>query len=367
MKLEINKKLRIALMSLLIILISISSVLLFRELKIPSYEKQTIPVYTYSNKAWAKPTVFLKPNNLYKENSLGEGKVYITEFVDYIKAEFNYEFSGERDADIKGNYDIVAKIQGFTGDDDDFINIWEREYIIVNKKSLNIKGTSKSIKEEVKLNIEPYNNFAAEVKEAAKINSQTMLTLVMNINLKGETDKGPIEDTISPSLIIPLESAIFEIGGNKTIEEDKFIEEDVDIQIPVSSKQVIFYGIIIGALVLILLFLIFLVKTAPDRDPHERMLKKIFKHHGSRLVALNSELILDKVNVIYVKSIDDLVRTADEIGKPILYKHSDDYSQINLFYISNGKQVYILDISKAVVKEEIDTSDDLEVEESAGK
>ena len=357
MKLQISKKLKTSVISLLIILISTSSFILFRQVRIPKLEEQTNPVYAYNNKSSVNYEVFLKPNNLYEGNSVDEGQVYITEFVDYIKTNFNYEFSGERDADLKGKYDIVATVEGFTGEGEKFKSIWEKDYIIVKEKKFDIKGTTGTIKEEIVLNIKPYNNFVEEMKEIAKINSQAMVTVAMNINLEGRTDKGNLEEIIRPSLIIPLNTPMFEIGGDLNIDEPGAIEETIQVEIPVNSKFVILNAIIISILSLILILMIFFVKIAPNKNPHERLLKVIFKKHGDRLVALNSDLIINDARTSNVKSIDDLVRIADEIGKPILYKYSDNYEEINKFYVSNEEQVYLLNISEIFIKEEMDSDD----------
>lgn len=358
MKLKINKKLKIGLIAILTIVVALSTYLLYKEVKIPDFEEQKTPVYSYNNKASINYTVFLKPNDLYKGSSLDEGKLYITEFVDYIRTTFNYEFSGEREAELKGTYEIVAKVQGFTGEGEKLINIWEKNYTIVGKKSFTVDSTTKTIKEEVKLSLDPYNTFVTELYEATKINSQTMLTLYMNINLSGITDKGPIEETISPSLIIPLDTAMFEIVTNN-IDKPGAIEETIQVQLPVNIKQVLLYGIIIGILTLALIFLIFFIKTAPDKDPFEKELKKIFKKHGDRLVALNSDI--DITNAINVRSIDDLVKIADEIGKPILYKYSENYKEINKFYVTHEDDIYIFNLEEFNPIEKIEEVEEVKV------
>lgn len=356
MKLQINKKLRIGLILLLVIFITTSSLLLYRQVSSPIFEEQKTLVYTYNNRSSINYTVFLKPNNLYEGSSLDEEKLYITEFVDYIRTTFNYEFSGERDANLKGTYEIVAKVQGFTGEAEKLKNLWEKNFVIVGQKSFNLVGTSKTIKEEIKLNLNEYNTFVTELAESTKINSQAMLTLAMNINLTGTTDKGPIKETISPSLIIPLDTAIFEISGDTIIDKPGAIEETVQVQLPVNTKQVLLYGIIIGLLSLVLIFLIFFIKTAPNKEPLEKELKKIFKKHGDRLVALNSELIITEVKL--VRTIDDLVKIADEIGKPILYKYSENYKEINKFYVTNVEDIYVFDLNDIFPVELIESVED---------
>lgn len=366
MELQINKNVKIGFISILIILIGITSFPLYHQVKTPEYEEQKISIYTYNNKGSINYTLFLKPNDLYEGNSLEEGKLYITEFVDYIMADFKYEFIGERAADLKGNYEIIAKVQGFTSEGEKLKIIWEKNYMIVGNKEFSIKDTTKTITEGVKLNLQSYNEFATEIKKISKINCQTMLTLVMNVTVEGKIDKGEIKETLSPSLIIPLDTAMFEIGGNSTIDKPGVIEETTQVQLPINQKQVLFYGIIIGILTLLLIVIIFFIKIVPKKDPHEILLKKIFKNHGDRLVALNSNPVITNINPNQVKSIDGLVRIADEIGKPILYKYSQDYKDINKFYVADEEQIYLLDLTNMQVKDEVDTinlSSDLEDEE----
>ena len=370
MKLKINRKLKSGLISILTILIALSTYLLYKEVNYLRFEEQKNPVYTYSNKGSINYTVFLKPNNLYEGSSLDEGKLYIAEFVDYIRTTFIYEFSGEREAELKGTYEIVAKVQGFTGEGEKLKNIWDKNFVIVGQKSFSIVGNSKTIKEEIKLSLNQFNTFVDELFEASKINSQTMLTLAMDIKLSGTTDKGPIEETISPFLIIPLDTALFEISGDTILDKPGVIEETVQVQLPVNTKQVLLYGIIIGILSLAVIFLIFIIKTAPNKEPLEKELKKIFKKHGDRLVALNSDLSITN-DVKLVRSIDDLVKIADEIGKPILYKYSENYKEINKFYVNNLDDIYVFDlndifhvelIQNVEVIKETDTIEEIEIE-----
>ena len=104
MKLNINKKLKISIITILVVIIGIVSFNLYKVVKFPDIQARTTPVYTYSNRATVNYKVFVKPNQLYTTNPLEEGGIYLTEFEDYINTSFNYEFSGERDADLKGNY-----------------------------------------------------------------------------------------------------------------------------------------------------------------------------------------------------------------------------------------------------------------------
>lgn len=346
MKIKISKKLKIGLISILVLLIGFISFQLYKEVKYPAIEEQKVQLYSYNNSGTVSYKVFLKPNLLYSTNLLDEDKTYLTEFVDHIKTTFNYEFSGSKDADINGSYDIVAKVRGSNIEKEQAMTIWEKDYTLVSQKDFTINDKTKSIKEEINISLEQYNNFVKHVIEATKINCQTSLSIVMNVNIKGNVDGRLIEETITPSIVIPLNVNVFQVSGNTNIEKPGVIEETKQVQLPVNKNRVIIYGIIFGILVIVLALTIFLTESVEViKDPYEKLLKQIFKKHGDRLVALNNDPVFAKESAAIVKSIDDLVRIADEVGKPILYKYSPEYKEIDKFYLTNEGETYILDVN----------------------
>jgi hypothetical protein len=349
MKLKINKKLKITLILSSIILIGISSLLLYREVNMPKFEEQNNTLFSYNNKGTVNYKIFLKPNNLYKENPLGPEKIYITEFVDYLSTNFNYEFSGDKIAKVKGKYNIIARVTGYTNEGENLVSIWEKDYPIILDKDFSFNDENKLINEEVNLNLTEYNKFVEEAIQATKINCDTSLTIVMEITLIGVTDKGTFEESISPGLVIPLNTPLFKISTNN-IDKPGAIEETIQVQLPINKNKVILIGIIMGISLLGLIFLIFFTKDAPKKDALEKALNKIFKKHGARLVALTSNV--NTSNAKNVVSMEDLVRLADEINKPIFYKHSDDYKEINKFFIINDDELFIFNLENLVPKEE---------------
>ncbi len=343
MRLNLNKNIRKVIIFVLIILILFFTCLIYNEAYNTGFEEQKIPVYSYNNKGSINYTVYLKSNKLYNDNKLDEGKLYITEFVDYLEVNLRYEFIGEKDADVKAEYSTIANVQGFNKEGEKVFNIWEKDFLIAPNKTISIYDNKILINEKVKLNINEYNTFVEDIEEASKINCQTKLTLFMNVNLTGTTEKGAIEDSISTSLIIPLDVTMFEITGNNIVDKPGVIEEIIKVQIPVNKNLIITYGIIMAFLIMALMTLIFFSQAAPEKDQLEKALNKIFKNHGDRLVALKTMISENKP--LIVKSIDDLVKIADEIGKPILYIYRDDYKKINKFYVVNDDEVFLLDLS----------------------
>lgn len=114
-----------------------------------------------------------------------------------------------------------------------------------------------------------------------------------------------------------------------------------------NKSRLIGYGIGIAILLLALLGLIFGTQKA-EVDPIVKELKKIFKNHGTRLVALDSDTIAPDEHLSKVHSIDDLVRISDELGKPIVYKHSNDYKENTRFWVFDENRYYVFDLKESI-------------------
>lgn len=348
MRLKINKKVKIALIILMAIAIGICSFQIYREFKIPKFTEQKNPVYTYDNKSLINYEVFLKPNRLYDKAFQGEREVYITEYVDFIKAKLNHRYKGDKPAGISGDYSIVIKAKGFISERDKIIDVWEKAFPVIEHESFKVYDDVLNINEEINIELEEYNEFVREIIETSKIKCETALNIIMDVNLKANTNKGNTEEMVSSDLIIPLNVLMFEIGGNNVVEKSGFIEEAGKIQLPLDKNKNIKYGSAAGILLLGIIYLIFFTIPTTAKEPLEKELGRIFKKHGDRLVALNSDAAHTGDSVSTVKSMEDLVKIADELEIPIFYRYSDDYREIDKFYIINEDNIYVWGLQKGV-------------------
>lgn len=344
MELKINKMTRKVLMIIVIVLITVVSFFLYKSVRHTGFKDEKVSLYSYENKGNISYNVFLKPNILYNDNSMGEGSVYLTEFVDYINAIFNYEFKGEKEADIKGSYDITAVAEGYIGERETYKTIWRKEFKLLPKTNFELKDKNLVIKKEIPIKYEEYNNFAKQVIQDSKFGLQVKLLVSMNVNLKADTGKGIIEEKMSPTMIIPLNTNFFEVTGELSKDKPGVIEGTKKIKLPVDKKKVIMYSSLLTVLTAALLFLIFFTSAFTAKDPFIKSLNKIFKNYGDRLVALNDDAAILNENISNVKSMEDLVKVSDEIGRPIVYKHSYSLKDINEFYVFDSNQAYAFNL-----------------------
>lgn len=349
-KLKINKKVRLGLIIIFALAALGMGYSIYDGIYIPKIEDEKVTFLTYKGVGDINYTIHLKPNDLYTKDTMGEGELYITEFVDYINADFRYNFTGSDRVNMKGDYNIVARVQGFIEERDKEINIWERDFILIESKQFSLSEKKLSVNESVNINLEEYDTFAARIIEASKIRGgRAKLVLIMDVNLHGTSDKGEFENNISPNLVIPLGTSIFQITGDLNIEKPGMFEDIVQTELPVNKINIIFYGIILGIFILGIVFLLFFTETAADKDPFEKELKKILRKHGDRFVALYTDI--ENKNGKQVRTVEDLVRVADELDRPVFYKYSENHREIDNFYVVAGDEMYIFNIAKSLSRD----------------
>ena len=213
-KLSINNKFKIALISISICIAITMSILLYFEYKIPSFQEEKVSLYGYNNKADIDYTISFKPNMLYDEGISAAGEIYLTSYVETINTLFRYQFSGEREGRITGNYKIIAEVEGYTGEKETYKTIWKKLFTLVPETSIEEYNKRLLIERELPLNLNTYNNFAELIKNDSKVSSQVKLTVFMDVDLDVETDKGTVKEKLSPSITIPLNTNYFEITKN---------------------------------------------------------------------------------------------------------------------------------------------------------
>lgn len=360
-RLKINKAVKTVLSLVSIVSICSLSYLIYREINFPVVTEEQEQLYSYRGKPSVSYSVLLAPNNIYEGSSLGEGIYYLTNCTDSIQAEFDYEFSGDKSAALKGFYEISAVVEGYTMIDESHITIWEKKFVVVPRTEVEASDRTLRLKESADIHLSEYRNFAAEVSEYTKVSIPVQLKVAMDVSLKVEESGEQAEINDSPAIVLPLDDGYFSISKLGTEEKPGSITKTRKIQLPPDKLRINMYKAGVGtSIFLILGLVIFTEGTGKSR--FSRQLKKIYKNHGSRMVALDSELLAVSLdNCSIVRSIEDLVRISDEIGRPIMYEYSEGYKQIVQFYVLDDRRTYLYVIKDNHAGSNIEIVDDRNV------
>lgn len=349
-KILINKNIRLfSICATSVLLIAIGILLMFT-IKKGKFIEQKIPTYSYSNKAKVNYQVLLTPNNLYpaEQKSISEGNIYIKKLMDYIDTNFKYEFNGQEAAEIQGKYSIKAVVEGQLGSDKAKKTIWKYEEQLLPEQSFKVNSNKHVIEAKAQLKPQHFEEMAKNKSTENGIDFTTKLTVYWDVQIEAKTAKGNIREQLTPTMEIPMNTGkYFEITGNLTPEKKGTLETTVKVISHTYNKKINLYTVIVVICVLALLFLLFGAYNKPSDNPLQLKLKKIFKNHGDRLVRLVNENLIGMVQLINVKEFEDLVRIADDIGRPIFYRDREDTNEISTFYVFDEKYIYILQLKEA--------------------
>ena len=346
-KIQVRKDLKVV--SLLVCTIAVIGLatLSYFEYKNPGIEEKKISLYSYEYHGDVSYQVAVQSNSLYDTKTLDEDEVYFANLVDSIDTTFNYEFKGERIAEISGTYELIAVVEGYIGEGDERATLWKKQIPLLTKTKFEANDAKFSITQKMPIKLSDYNAFVENVNKESKVNTQARLTTYMNVDLTAKTDKGSIKEKESISLVVPLNASYFRITKNSLENKSKAIEEVITVQRPVRKDPIIGYGVGAGILILVLFLIIFGTQKT-EIDPYIKALKKIFKKHGTRLVALETEVEAASEYQIKVCSIEDLVRISDELGKPMIYKQSNIYQNISKFGVIDGDRYFVFDLKETI-------------------
>lgn len=177
-------------------------------------------------------------------------------------------------------------------------------------------------------------------------NLNNKLTLMWNVSIQAKTDKGIVTEQLTPTMEIPLNEKYFEIKGNLSQEKKGTIEKTKKVLSPSYNKKIIASWVIEGICIVLLLFMVFFTSPLIITSAHQKKLHRIFKNHGIRMVAVNSDMSQMSNEFVEISSIDDLVKIADDFGRPIFYKNSSNLEEITKFYVVDGGNVFVVDIKE---------------------
>ncbi|TDA67762.1 MAG: hypothetical protein D9V47_09605 [Clostridia bacterium] len=298
-----------------------------------------VPAFKCEQEAKIDYRVYLRPNNLFGAQVLDSGKTYLANFVDRIGVFFAYRLSADREAKIDGTYDVVATAEAYDGSGDNAKKIWDKSFIIVPQKSFNLQGKSADVKENAFLDLAAFNSLIADLSQQSELTpGDARLVVRWNLHTNVTTPSGTVKEDLSPEMVVPMGRKSFEISGEMSRKKSSLLttkEEVPDAALPGQRKTFLAASSVLAA-ILIALGLGTCNKTSASRG--ERDLQIIWKKHGERIVSVQGEFAV-AMETAPVQSMDDLLKVADELGKPIIYQKRDS-GKVHSFFVLDGSLRY---------------------------
>lgn len=298
----------IVILSLIVIASAYNAYAAFQQ---PATIEKRVITCKYSHYGNFNYTVFLKNNTVYNTSILYPGQgIIFKKILDHMNASYNYLFYCNQPAKIYGNYTVLANIQ---------TDIWEKEFVLVPETSF----TSALFYTNFPINFSYFDEIISQINDETGITPRDpTLIITCDITITAKIDNGSINESFLPSLSIPLGRNIIEIPGNLSQSRSDILEESGDEQTSqiglIEQSNIWSLPSVISFVSLIMLF-VFTENATVTVSKLEKMMEKIKKKYGEYIVDVDKKPIFIGTTAIRLKSLEDLIKTSEELGKPILH------------------------------------------------
>lgn len=285
--------------------------------------KLDVPELLYAYNIKQKPlyNVSIYNNSYIDSNVIGENQTYISDLVKTINTDFKYTYNASKKADeLRYTYSVKANINGNYKLEDEKSKVWNKEYTLVNEKTNFLNNTNSfTINESVPVDYKYFDNIVSNFRNDLKISIDSTLTVKLVVNVNGLIDNERINDTRVQSITFPLNQKAFKINKDYQETDNKSIVK----QIP-RSKVYSIPKLIIGTMFIIIAIAINM-KTYlslfgfEKKSEYTLKLNKILKEYGEVIVEVNNRVNKKGLEVIDVKSFDEMIDLEEELRIPIMF------------------------------------------------
>jgi hypothetical protein len=317
----------------------------------PSEIERFVPEYTYKHDALLDYRVHLKQNVLFGETTLGSGQNYFTKVIDGIDVVFSYNFRGDPANEVKGTYeirailvsgDLSAELEGKAGK---VTKLWEKASVIIPATPFTGQNGTVSIKETLPLVLQEFESQAKTVSEELGIAPRQHYVKLLGI-VKTSASLPSRElsaKELEASLVVPLNQSYFTMTSKPASAEDSVGKTEVVVLSDVIERReealrsTLIAGGIAGVFGILVLLRLALRPVGRKTQPAYIVPRR----YRDRVAEANGQANYLAGDVVSLLSFEDLIKVADEAGKPIVHQTFANDSDIrDAFYVNDGSVRY---------------------------
>jgi len=272
--------------------------------------------------------------------TVGPREVVFPKLVDRVDAIFSYKFkASSRVNQVEEEIGITAVLEN--------PEVWSKSFVLVphTKKSGDFTI-------DLPLDLGQFAElFATIQEETGTPSSSPALTIKADVHTIAQTDFGTINEVFSQTLSTTLGGSILEWNEELIKSTPGSIERTQMIPNPEKYLGLSISGVRILTVVLISIFsllfayLVWLqLKFKPvEISKIERIEKEVSltkKKFGERVAEATDQTPLIFEKIISLGSMEDLIKVADELGKPIIHQAPTTAKQSHAYYVFDGLTCY---------------------------
>ncbi len=263
-------------------------------------------------------SVFLKDNKYFDSNELESGGIYVRNLVEKVRVTLGATYTGSKQAEIKGGYQIYARVKGYQGSEEKKDIIWSKDFLLEEEP---IIATDTTIEFDKKLDIDisDYDVLISEVSRDFGVSLSYDLTIQLEGEVQIDSDEGSIRLPIAASVFTPLKNSLFNIQVNSdNIASDTIVKSEV----AVDKNAANYIPICIIGIILVISacgFILFFTRKPNEEEMRKERWIRCLRNYKSRMVKLMYLSEIDFLHQNRIEDLQDLVKLSDEMRTPIFY------------------------------------------------
>lgn len=308
-------------------------------------EKLVTTLYTYTNRGTYDYVASLKPNAIYDNKTTlkpGEGPVY-RRITDHIDINFTYTFECSRPTNLHIQYKVTEYVE---------TPKWTKRISELPDKTIstNGTGTTLTINNISPINVSSIQDFAKAMQGDTGISlSVYSANIRIMMYIEAESNGDIINETFSPTLTMEFQSSreegdIISITGLEDSNSGQITQTETIYHSWVQSQRYISYALSTVTFFGLVMTTWAFMRTRPHKPPKpEKLLEDFIAPYEEIIAETIQEPSVEKprlapVTTIIVETMEDLVKIAEILGKPIL--HTYQQPENHIFYVFDGTTRY---------------------------
>lgn len=272
---------------------------------------------TYDINARADYQVYLKENDYYGERYLPSGKQYITNLIDTIRVDFDYQFEADAKVDANYVYEIIATAKATEKNDKTKI-LYEQSFPLVSGTLTEIVDNKFVINEAVNIDYSVYSDLMRNFRSDLGVAANCFLDLRMVVKIDGMIGA---EDALVINIPLSDQTIDIDIDTAAIDRSEKLGEARREFYVKNSTAAVL-GGVIVFASVVAMGIVIYLYVTRFGNNWYAEAEYKIFKNYDTRIVNI-AEDFFEPEDTVRVSSFIELLDASENEGAPIQYYDVD--------------------------------------------
>lgn len=327
---------------LVVVLWVITSILAISAFAKPAVLADRVTINEIEEKTAFDYTGIMKKSTLYPEGGHAEDQVLFNKLTEKLIIKLSSVINTKAPVKVEGNirvtYSLAAK------------GMWEREFVLVDTKQINLEGTSGSLmQEEFEFDLAELRGFIKKIEEETDVaRGDYMLIIKPRILGLVFQQNGEKIHEINNSMELPFElnsqyvkyaaeSPERVLTNIKPIERTQTAAQSINIlgvKIPVTLARWIF-SILSAACILA----VFLLGSRQIVNKVFNEVEAIDKKYRNKIMEIADDIGDGYSAKLGLKCFKDLQRISDEKDEPIL-KYTDTIKGIAFYYVAGSSNVY---------------------------